>query len=388
MKKKTKVVHMVTASTSVGLMKGQLSYLVNLGFDVTIISSSGKELEGVRVKENVNIKAINMERSISILRDLVSLIKIIFYFLKLKPSICNAGTPKAGLLGMLGAWLTRVPFKVYTIRGLPFETASGLQKRILIFTEKIACFCADKVICISPSLEKKVIDYQLTSKKKTIVFGHGSSNGIQIDKFIKTLEVQKQVERIKIEKKLNNYKLVIGYVGRINRSKGINELVKAFENLQKKYDNIALIMIGAKEEKDSISKETYLKVSKNPHIKEIGKVKDPIPYYFIMDVLAFPTHREGFGNVSIEAQATGTPVVTTNATGAVDTVINNETGLIVDIEDEIALERNLERFIINPNLVKELGMNGLQRVERDFDSMIIWSSLEKLYKSSLNNRYN
>lgn len=380
-----KAVHMVTTSTSIKLMEGQLSYLNNAGYDVTVVSSSGLKLNEVVEKENVNIKAIEMERNISIVKDFISLVKLTLYFLKLKPDICNAGTPKAGLLGMIAAWLTRVPFKVYTLRGLPLETSKGFKKKILLFTEKLACYFADKVICISPSLEKKVINLNITTKEKTIVFGEGSSNGLQIDKFEDSPVLQKQVKEIKTINNYFDYDFIIGYIGRINSSKGINELVNAFEKLQKRYKKIALLLVGAKEEKNPITKETNTKINRNPHIKEIGRVNDPVPYYFIMDVLAFPTHREGFGNVSIEAQATMTPVVTTNATGAIDTVINNKTGFIVDVGDEIALEQHLEKFIINPNSIKEMGENGKKRVRYNFDSRIIWHSLEKLYTDLLNN---
>lgn len=384
MKKPPKVVHMVTVADSIILMRGQLNYLIKNGFDVTVISSPGKKLNIAKKEEKVNIKAIKMERTISPIKDIISLFKIIIYFLKIKPDICNSGTPKAGLLGMLAAWITRVPFKVYTMRGLPFEGATGLKRKLLILTERVACACADKVICISPSLRKVALNYKLTSTNKIIVFGSGSSNGLQLERFEKNESVEAEISSIKNEYNLSKYDFIIGYVGRINNFKGVKETVIAFERLQKKYKNIALLLVGPKEKKDPIPEDINQKIVNNGDIIEIGSVDNPIPYYYIMDVLAFPTYREGFGNVSIEAQATGTPVITTNATGSVDTVEDGETGYIINIGDEVALEKAIEKFINNPELVKEMGNKAVKRVKEKFDSKIIWDSLVKLYWSNIN----
>lgn len=381
--KKPEVVHMVTSANSVGLMKGQLSYLIKSGFNVTVITSPGSSLYEAKTKEKINVKAIEMERTISPLKDFIALIKIIIYFLRVRPDICNSGTPKAGLLGMIAAWISRVPVKVYTVRGLPLEGASGFKKKILTLTERIACFCADKVICISPSIEKKIIDLKISTNDKTIVFGAGSSNGLQIEDYRLTKETEIEIKEIQKKNNLNRYDFIIGYVGRINNFKGVEELVDVFENLQKQYKKIALLLVGKKEEKDSISDEINEKIINNPHIIEIGRVDNPVPYYYIMDILAFPTHREGFGNVSIEAQATGTPVITTNATGAIDTVVDGVTGYIIDVGDTQALQKAILKLMKNPNLIETLGENGKKRVEKEFDSRIIWNGLEKLYRSEL-----
>lgn len=376
-----RVIHMVTSPNSVSLMTGQLAYLNKSGFDVTVIASPGRELDQVGKKEKVNTKAIEMKREISPLKDIISLIKIILYFLKVKPDICNAGTPKAGLLGMIAAWLTRVPFRVYTIRGLRFEGVSGYKKWILMLTEKIACFCAHKVICISPSLEKKVINLKLTTQNKTVVIGSGSSNGLQVDNYKSTDYIKRQIKKIQLEYNLNKYHFIIGFVGRVNYDKGIEELVKVFESIQREVENIGLLIIGEKETNNSISPSIKHTIKSNPDIIETGRVENPVPYYYIMDVLVFPTHREGFGNVSIEAQATGTPVITTNATGAIDTVIDRETGYITDIGDKKALKYLLIKLMNNPDLISYLGNNGKERVEREFRSIIIWEGLRNLYRT-------
>lgn len=382
-KKRYKIIHMVTSPGSVGLMKGQLSFLKDAGYDVTVIASPGERLNEASKKEGFKVKAISMERTISPFKDLLALLRVIFYFMQARPSVCNAGTPKAGLIGMLAAWVTRVPFKVYTIRGLPFEGAHGIKRKILILTEKVACACADKVICISPSILDKAIDYKLTSKDKTVIFGSGSSNGLQLDNYVYNKDIELKVKEIRKKHQLESYKFIIGYVGRINNFKGVEELVKAFELLQEKYQDIALMIIGNKETKDPISSEIEQRIRNNPHIIEVGYVNDPIPYYYLMDILAFPTYREGFGNVSIEAQAVGTPVVITNATGVIDTVVDQETGFLVNVKDVDGLKEAIEKFIADQSLISTMGKKAKARVFKEFDSRIIWEGIDRLYKENL-----
>lgn len=382
-KDKYKIIHMVTAPGSVGLMRGQLAYLKNCGYDVTVISSPGERLYQASKEEGFKAKGINMERTIAPFKDLLSLLKVISYFIKVRPRVCNAGTPKAGLIGMLAAWLTKVPFKVYTIRGLPFEGARGIKRKILILSEKVACACADKVICISPSIKNRAIEYKLTQKNKIILFGSGSSNGLKLEKYIYNDNIDLQVKEINAKYSLKNYEFVIGYVGRINNFKGVKELVEAFEMLQRKHQNIALMLIGKKESKDSISTEIEKKINDNPNIIEVGYKNDPIPYYYTMDILAFPTYREGFGNVSIESQATGTPVVTTNATGVVDTIIDKETGFIVNVKDVEGLKSAIEKFVLDPKIIKIMGKRAKKRVFNEFGSHIIWEGIAELYNDNL-----
>src|SRR5699024_4466135 len=172
---------MVTSANSVGLMKGQLSYLIKSGFNVTVITSPGSSLYEAKTKEKINVKAIEMERTISPLKDFIALIKIIIYFLRVRPDICNSGTPKAGLLGMIAAWISRVPVKVYTVRGLPLEGASGFKKKILTVVQRISCWSDEKVNGISPSIEKKIIDLKICINDKAIVLGDRSSNDLEIE---------------------------------------------------------------------------------------------------------------------------------------------------------------------------------------------------------------
>src|SRR5699024_9614188 len=228
--KKRKVFQLITVSKSVYLLKGQIEYLRKNDINMHLISSEGKELEQY---PNDIIHKIEMNREISILKDIKSLLNLICLFIKERPYIVNAGTPKAGLLGMIASYITRRPHRVYTVRGLRLETVSGIKYKILFLMEKIAMFCATDIIAISESLKTRVIELNLNNGKNIIVFGNGSSNGLNLKEYSKN---NNKIEN-DILKKLNG-QFVIGYLGRLVKDKGIEDLVKAFKIIEKKYRNV------------------------------------------------------------------------------------------------------------------------------------------------------
>lgn len=359
-------------------MKGQIEYLRERNMDVHIVSSDGKEL---RAYDSKISHIISMKREIALFNDIKSLLNMVKLFNKEKPSIVNSGTPKAGLIGTIAAYVSRRPIRIYTVRGLRLETVKGLKYYILYLMEKIAMFCATDIIAISESLKQKIITSNLAKENKIKVLGFGSSNGIQFESF--------QIDNNKLEKKYRELladSFVIGYVGRIVKDKGIHELIKSFKIVKNKGYNVKLLVIGSLEKGNSISESDYLFLTEDPNVVLIKHVSNPISFYNNMDVFVFPTYREGFGNVSIEAQALEVPVITTNATGAVDTVVDGETGFIVDKGDYKAIVEKVEKLINNSSLRKHLGYNGRKRVESKFSSQIIWKELEALYKTLLKER--
>ncbi|MDG0826070.1 glycosyltransferase family 4 protein [Staphylococcus equorum] len=376
--KKNKIFHLVTVSKSIPLMKGQIEFLRNQGLDIHIVSDDGKEL---RSYEKEISHSIPMKREISFLNDIKSLIKMVKLFYKERPYIVNSGTPKAGLIGTLAAFITRRPIRIYTVRGLRLETVSGLKYKLLYLMEKIAMFCATDIIAISQSLKEKIVLSNLANDNKIKVLGYGSSNGIQFENFtLKDNEINE-----KYKKQLDN-KFVIGYVGRIVKDKGIQELIEAFKTVLKKSYNVKLMVIGSVEKGNAINDEDYLFLKNNPNVLLIEHVSNPVSYYNNMDLFIFPTHREGFGNVSIEAQALKVPVITTNVTGAIDTVIDEETGFIVEKGNVEAIVNKIEKLINNEQLRRKLGENGRIHVGNKFSNEIIWNDMEKMYKNFLNRR--
>jgi lipopolysaccharide/colanic/teichoic acid biosynthesis glycosyltransferase/glycosyltransferase involved in cell wall biosynthesis len=376
---KPRVLVVVTSSMACTFYRGVLRHLRSSGFGPLIVSSPGANLVDVSLKEIVQSIAIPIEREISPAQDLKSLWRLYRIISRLQPTIVDASTPKAGLLTGIAAWLARVPHRVYTLRGLRLETATGVKRAVLWISEWVACACSHRVVCVSSSLRARAIDLGLVSATKTIVLGKGSG-GVDLHRF--SIANRQSAETRGIRKKLGipPNALVIGFVGRFVKDKGIRQLAEAFQWLLKARPDLRLLLVGDFEAGDPIEPEIRQYLESEPAVIRPGFVSDTAPYYSLMDVLALPTYREGFPGVPLEAQASGVPVVTTNATGAADSVIDGVTGIIVPCGDTKALAIALDTLLSDPELRFRMGTAGRERMERDFRPEVIWDALVRLYR--------
>ncbi len=370
-----KIFQLITVSKSVYLLKGQIEYLRENNIDMQLVSSKGKELK--KYPPSI-VHKVDMNRDISVIKDIISLLKLIVLFIKEKPHIVNAGTPKAGLLGMIASYVTRRPYRVYTVRGLRLETVTGSKYKILYVMEKIAMYCATDIVAISKSLKDRIIELNLNNNKPITVFGFGSSNGLNLSEFRK--------DDNKLDSSLMSEiqgQFLVGYVGRIVKDKGIEDLIKAFKLLENRIENVKLLLIGSIEEGDSVNKSDLKFIQENENVIHIDHVENPVKYYNNMDVFIFPTYREGFGNVSIEAQSLGVPVITYDVTGAKDTVLNNKTGFIVEPGDYIEIANKIEKLLKDEKLKKGMGLNGERWAKSHFSNEIIWKDMIKFYEKKM-----
>lgn len=393
-----RLLNVVTSPLMAGKLPGQLQYLHERGFDVTIISPGGQGLDHMARIEGVRTVEMPMARQIALLRDVASLWRLSRFMRALRPTITNVGTPKAGLLGGLAAWLNRVPCRVYTLRGLRFETTEGLKRLLLINADRLACFLAHRVICVSHSLREKAIDTGLTSREKTVVFGSGSSNGVDVRRFMPTPDMMRQAGELRRELGIPAPAPVLGYVGRLTRDKGIPELVEAFLLLGNQFPDLRLLLVGRFEDEDPLPVETRRHLETNVNVilaghsqKRNGErqdwpVEDAAPYYALMNVFVLPSHREGLPNVVLEAQAAGKSVVAARATGVLDAVIDGETGLLFPVGDVAALMDAVARLLQDKDLAHELSRAGQIRVQREFRQEQIWEALHQEYLGLLQTR--
>jgi lipopolysaccharide/colanic/teichoic acid biosynthesis glycosyltransferase/glycosyltransferase involved in cell wall biosynthesis len=322
-----------------------------------------------------------MEREIAPIQDLVSFCRLYRTIRRLRPAIVDASTPKAGLLTSVAAWLARVPCRVYTLRGLRLETATGLKRAMLWVTEWISCKCAHRVVCVSRSLRDRAIGLKLVGDDKAIVLGKGSG-GVDVRRFS---PAGRESETLSLREKLGIAAdgLVIGFVGRLVRDKGIRELIEAFQRLNRKRPELRLLLVGDFEQGDPVEPEIRRFIESSPAMIRPGFVPDTAPYYGLMDVLALPTYREGFPGVPLEAQASGVPVVTTTATGAVDSVVDGETGFLVPVGDSSAVAGAIAKLLDDPQLRLRMGRAGRARMERDFRPAAVWDAQVRMYQASL-----
>ena len=375
-----RLVYVVTAAiTANSLLRGQLKYMNEHGFEVILITSPSSDLKQVAARENIMIRTVPMEREIRLLQDSQSLFALHREIRRLNPDIVNAGTPKAGLLGMVAARMAGVPVRIYTLRGLRLESAKGLQRSVLRTTERIASGCATQVLCVSESLKTKFLELKLCPRSKATVLGNGSSNGVDYTKFA----ARANAENIRKDLNLPQDAFVIGFLGRLTKDKGVAELVEAFEMLQRKYERLFLMIIGDFEQGDPVDANIISRLNSHPRILHKGFASDTAPFYAAMDVLAFPSHREGFPNVPLEAAAAGIPTVGFQVTGTVDAVQDGITGQLVSRGNVGEFAHAIEGYLQNDELRRQHGHAAQQRARESFDHAIVWNSLLNNYNSLL-----
>ena len=379
-----RIVYITTVPKSFNQLRGQLRYLGEHGFDVHCISSPGPELEIVRQHENVQIHPVHMYRSIRPLSDLLSAIKIVLIFIKLRPNIVHAGTPKAGFIGIVVAKLVGIPTRIFFYHGFRFISIKGWKRSVVYLAEKLSCLLASRVYCNSKSLREQCIDFNLCPQSKIIVPLNGSVNGVDAREKFNPQKLIDEKEFIRKKFQIPKDAIVIGFVGRIVKDKGFVELIHAWHRIREKVSNLHLLIVGPFEPEDPIPLDVRNVLKSDSRIHLAGLVLNPAPYYTAMDIYVLPSHREGFGTTSLEAAAMELPVVTTQIPGCIDAVVDGVTGKFVDVRDSINLYNALLNYCENSKIRKKHGLNGRKRVLRDFQPEGIWKFMTNEYYSLIN----
>jgi len=321
-----------------------------------------------------------MQREISPGRDLISLWRLWRVIRKIRPDVINVGTPKAGLLGGLAGFLARVPHRVYTLHGLRLETTHGLKRALLTYSERLACYCAHSVHCVSPSLLRLALELKLVEPGKAVLIGPGTSRGVDVAHLQPSSETCRNAIALRRDLGIPDDAPVVGFVGRFTRDKGIPELYQAFVSLKEKYRNMRLLLVGDFETGDPVPDDIRIAIEADQSVIRTGFISDVAPYYHLMDLCVLATYREGFPGVPLEAQAAGVPVITTRATGAIDSVLDQQTGVIVPVGDQNALSAAMDRLLGDSFLRKRMGEAGRAWVDSTFQREVVWAAHAEEYE--------
>jgi glycosyltransferase involved in cell wall biosynthesis len=369
--------------TAFRLMDGQLGFMREHGYDVTVITAPGALLQRAADREGVRCVAVPMTREVSPLADALALARLTKVLVELKPDIVNAGTPKAGLLGVMAARLARVPVVVYLLRGLRFEGATGARRLVLAACEHVAGALSHRVFANGASLRDRFTALGCAPSSKVWIPGAGSSNGVDYERFAPTPERRQAARAQREQLGLAADAIVIGFVGRFTRDKGIAELVAAFQAAARREPRLRLLLVGDHDDTDPLPVELRRDLDRDPRILKTGFVDEPAPYYPMMDLLAFPSAREGFPNVPLEAAAAGLPVVAFRAVGTTDAVVDGITGRLLPEGDIHALERALLEYANDAALRTAQGAAASRRVAAEFRRELVWQALHEEYQRLL-----
>ena len=379
-KEKIKIIRTAAVPGSLyTLLKGQLAYL-NQEYEIIGVSSDGPLLQETSKREGIRTIAVPIERNISPLKDLQGLFKLYKVLKEEKPYMVHSITPKAGLLSMMAAYFARVPKRVHTFTGLIFPTQTGLKKHILLFFDKLICRFATHIYPEGNGVKNDLINYKVT-KKPLNVIANGNVNGVNLEVFSPDHYSAGDIQKLKEELMLSTDEFLWIYIGRLVNDKGVNELIEAFDRLTKRFKNTKLLLVGSDDgETDILPRTTRETINSHPNIVPLGQQKDVRPYLALADAFVFPSYREGFPNVVLEAGAMGLPAVVTDINGSNEIIIEGENGLIIPSKDTNALQKAMETFLTDSTRLQYMTKNARNLIVSRYNRDLVWSAISEEYK--------
>lgn len=362
-------------------MRGQLGYCADAGFDVHLAASFDDKLPTER---GVTFHSVPLSRQLAPGKDASSVARMVALIRRLRPDIVQAGTPKAALVGMVAARIVGTRTRIYHIRGL--DHLAGTRGRALAAeaAQRTCCAVATNVLCVSKSVQENLVVERFCAASKTTVLLRGSSNGVDAaGRFDPEKHAGKRAE-LRRSLGIPVDSLVIGFVGRLVRDKGIEVLAKAWSTLRDEFPSAYLLLVGPFEEGDALPRHIVEGLLSDARVKQTQtNWGEAAALYSAMDVIGFPSVREGFPNVPLEAAAMGLPVVATRVVGSVDAVVHGQTGLLIEPRDAGALVKSLRTLLLDVDYRRRLGAAARARALSDYRPVDIWAAQVDWYRQLL-----
>lgn len=352
-------------------------------FDVTLVVNNDhpKILEAMVLP--VRVLTIPIERKISLQKDIQALFELIKIFSKEDFDLVHTMNPKAGLLGMLAAAVACVPIRIHTFQGEVWARMTGIKRQLFIFIDRLIASLATNLLVVSATEKDFLIESRIISPKKSLVLANGSIGGVDLQKFSPSTELRKSIRH---ELSIPDETVLLLYMGRLTREKGIYELGRVFERLNQDLPQpMVLLLVGPDE--DNI--RAYFAAnfpSQEAQFKFIDYTSSPQKYLAAADILVLPSHREGFGVVIIEAAAMGVPTVATDIYGIQDAIENNITGLLFQLGSQQDLYAKLKLLILDDKLRRVMGVNARNRVIKSFNQQHVLQEFLDFYRTLLEKR--
>ena len=338
--------------------------------------------DGAKILRELDAEFIplSIERKPSPLRDLLALIQLVIVFRRERFDLVHSIMPKTGLLSMLAGKLSGVPNRIHTFTGQVWATKRGWKRDALKLFDRLIVIFATHVLLDSPSQRDFLVSEGVLPEGKGIVIGHGSICGVDTKRFHPDAMMR---EEVRTELNISSEQSVILYLGRLNRDKGIIDLAAAFTDIASKRSDVVLVLVGAEED---VSFEHVQQICGVVHCERLRRVNftlNPERYMAAADIFCLPSYREGFGQVIIEAGASGVPTVASRIYGITDAVEDGKTGLLFPVGDVAALRQALLGLIENQELRQAMGDLARKRAIEFFPSEKITAALLSLYQTLL-----
>ena len=362
------------------LLEGQLTFM-NDNYEVIAVSAEQERLGQYGKDNKVRTFWVEMTREITPFKDIRAVMKLCHFLRKEKPLIVHTHTPKAGIVGMLAAKMAGVPIRLHTVAGMPLMETTGVKRKILNAVEKLTYSLATRVYSNSHGLKKIILAEGFAEEEKLKVLGRGSSNGIDTQYFDPTMFSEDQKRQQRAELGIPEEDMVYIFVGRLVKEKGINELVAAFSKLNELHEQTSLLLVGPYEQDlDPLSTPTLEEIDRNPKIFTTGFQTDVRPFFSISDVLSFPSYREGFPNVVMQAGAMNLPCIVSDINGCNEIITEGSNGVIIPVKDEKQLLKAMKLMTEKPDHRLELKENSREEICRFYERKEFWGVLLREYK--------
>lgn len=323
--------------------------------------------------ENIIVHDVNIARNPDVLCDMRALYALYKLFKTQKYDVIHSFTPKAGLLSQISGFLSQTNYRFHTFTGQVWATKSGLSRLALKFLDKITATLTTYSLVDSPSQQQFLIEEKLLNHQNSKVLAQGSISGVNIEKFTYSENIKIQLRELH---NIVNEDFVFLFVGRLKIDKGVPELLKAFNKLQATH-TAKLLLIGSDE--DNLTPLfTHIE-----NIHYLGFKTNISDYYSMADVLCLPSHREGFGNVIIEAASCKLPAIASNIYGLCDAVADDHSGLLHTVKDEDSILSCMKKLMDNPQSLSNMRENARLRVENTFDEMLLVQEFIAFYDEKL-----
>lgn len=382
MRNKNKLIRITTVPISLEkLLEYQLRFMQQY-YEVTAISADNENLQRVGEKEGVRVFNVELTRQITPIKDLKALWRLYKFLKREKPLIVHTHTPKAGTIGMLAAKLAGVTNRLHTIAGLPLLEAKGNKRKLLNLVEKITYACASRIYPNSTELKKIIIKEGFCAPEKLKVIGNGSSNGINTVHFDASLFSNGEKDKLKGELGIVDNDFVFIFIGRMVGDKGVNELVQAFHKNYNGINTVKLLLLGALEpDLDPLSTDTMVTLSTSINIVSVGYKNDIRPYLAISNALVFPSYREGFPNVVMQAGAMGLPAIVSDINGCNEIIVDGENGIIIPVKNVEAICVAMNKLVSDESFRSRLLTNAREMIVSRYEQKIVWNAILAEYRN-------